>query len=125
MKKFLFLVDDDPDEFFFFREAIAEINPDYECFTCSDGQEALQQLIQEKIKPNFIFLDLMMPRMDGKDFLRQIKKIPRLSQIPVIIYTDSKYRNDIEESLKLGAFSVVIKPFGIDGIVASIKKIIE
>src|SRR4051812_15803213 len=112
MKKSVLLIDDDPDELVFFREAVADISLDYECLTSTDGEETLQQLIQEEIKPNFIFLDLIMPRMNGIDLLRQIKKIPHLSQIPVIIYTSSQYVNYLAQCLESGAFSVAHKVYG-------------
>ena len=125
MSKSVFLIDDDPDESFLFLDAVTEINRNYECFTCTDSQEALQQLVQEKIKPDFIFLDLNMPRLKGNEFLRRIKKMPQLSQIPVIIYTTSKFKNDMEESLESGAFLFLTKPFKRDDLIAAIRKIIE
>ncbi|HXL57967.1 MAG TPA: response regulator [Chitinophagaceae bacterium] len=125
MSKSVLLIDDDPDDLMFFREAVIEINPAYKCFTSTNAEETLQQLIKEKIKPNFIFLDLNMPRINGKDCLRQIKKIPWLSQIPVIIYSTSKLKKEMEEVLKLGAFRFLIKPSTLPDIIAAIKKIIE
>jgi CheY-like chemotaxis protein len=124
MKKLL-LIDDDPDEHYFFRQAIREINPNYECFTSDEEHETLHELIEEKIKPNFVFLDLNMPRMKGNDFLRQMKEIPHLAQIPVIIYTTSMFNDEIKESLKLGASSFLTKPILYEDTVASIKQIID
>jgi CheY-like chemotaxis protein len=60
--------------------------------------------------PDFIFLDLNMPRMNGKQFLAEVKKIKTLQDIPVIIYSTSTDKKDILDTIELGAVYFLEKP---------------
>lgn len=57
----------------------------YHVFTAANGREALEQLRVMPLKPCVIFLDLMMPVMNGNEFLNVIEKDPELSKIPVVV----------------------------------------
>src|SRR4030095_16900984 len=96
--KILLIVDDDSDDIQLFCEAVAEINETFHCFSAGNGEEALQLLKSAIVKPDFIFLDLNMPRMNGKQLLVQLKKDPKFAKIPVVIYSTSKIKTDIEDS---------------------------
>ena len=106
----VFIVDDDQDDRDMFCEVVKEINERINCKVFSNGQEALQVLQKHEVLPNFIFLDLNMPRMNGKQFLTNIKNMPCLCSIPVIIYSTSKLDEDKEETKKLGAEYFLTKP---------------
>lgn len=98
------LIDDDIDDQEIFALVLKSLNPSITCITASDGIEAIQKLtMEETLNPDFIFLDLNMPRMDGKECLQEIKKIDRLKGIPIIIYSTSSEQKDILETRKLGA----------------------
>jgi CheY-like chemotaxis protein len=60
--------------------------------------------------PDLIFLDLNMPKMDGRQCLAEIKKLPRLEQIPVIIYSTSADDREIGSLLAAGASAWLSKP---------------
>ncbi len=106
-----YIVDDDAEDRDLLIEALYSIDKGGQCFTAKNGEEGLQKLAEDVIQlPDFIFLDLNMPRLNGKQFLIEIKKIKRFSHIPVIIYTTSSYANDREELKLLGAFDYIIKP---------------
>ena len=119
MKKTIMIIDDDPDDVQLFCEAVAEIDPLYNCLVAYNGEEALKLLQNINTTPDFIFLDLNMPRMNGKQCLAQFKKIPLFS-IPVIIYTTSKLKKDIEECLRLGAATFLTKPMKFDALIKGI-----
>ncbi len=107
----ILLVDDDEDNHTLFIEAVKDVteNLDYACVT--SGEEALRILKETTLPlPDFIFLDLRMPRMDGKDCLKQIKKIDRAKDIPVIIYTTLRREEDVIETQVLGAAYFLEKP---------------
>jgi len=104
------LVDDDEDDKEIFCIALEKIDPAIDCITASDGREALSILSDESFTPDFIFLDLNMPRMDGKECLKEIRKKSRLNHIPVIIFTTSSAEKDKEETKQLGANSFITKP---------------
>lgn len=102
-KKLLMIVDDDKDDRSFFRSAIRKYNPTYVCIEAENGADALQQLRTTEQLPDFIFLDLNMPKLDGRECLKELKKDKTLKKIPVIIYSTSEYKLDIQVTKELGA----------------------
>src|SRR4030095_14758078 len=122
--KILLIVDDDSDDIQLFCEAVAEINETFHCFSAGNGEEALQLLKSTIVKPDFIFLDLNMPRMSGRQCLVNLKKDPDFSHIPVIMYTTSKVDRDVEDSLHLGAVSFITKPNKFDHLVKEISNVL-
>ena len=104
------LVDDDDDDKEIFCLALAEVNPAIECHIASDGIEALEMLKDSSFAPDFIFLDLNMPLMSGKECLIEIKKRRHLENTSVIIFSTSAAQKDIEDTAELGASSFITKP---------------
>jgi CheY-like chemotaxis protein len=125
LPELILMVDDDADDRQFFKEALHEIYPSIECSTANDGIEALEFLKSSKRMPDFIFLDLNMPRMDGKKCLVEIKKNKRLTNIPVIIYSTSKHEEDEKETFKLGASAFLKKPYTFEEICNIIASVIQ
>ena len=80
--KFTILIVDDSD---ITRNSLKSFFEDYnlEVITCSDGLEGIQKTIE--IKPNLIFLDLLMPNLNGVKMLQVMKVIKDIKQIPVIV----------------------------------------
>jgi CheY-like chemotaxis protein len=105
-----FLIDDDADDQEIFLSIVEKISPSVQCITANNGQEALQKLTHENIKPDLIFLDLNMPLMNGKQFLKACNLLDNCKQIPVIILTTSSDRKTREETLSLGARDYITKP---------------
>lgn len=94
----ILLVDDDVDDRKYFVSAVKEIDATIECVTAKDGQQALELLRNGDLSlPDYIFLDLRMPRISGKQCLLQIKEDERLKDIPVIIYTTSRELEEAED----------------------------
>jgi len=109
--KVFLVIDDDPDDRYFFSEAIKKIDITARCMMATNGEEALNQLRNGTPRlPDLIFLDLNMPRMDGRLCLTELKRDPILKSIPVIILSTSSSRNDIDETAKLGAAYFITKP---------------
>jgi CheY-like chemotaxis protein len=109
--KIVLIIDDDEDDRSLFFDAVKEIDPRVKCISALDGRDALVLLRNKDITlPDYIFLDLNMPRLNGKQCLIELKKDPRLSKIPVIIYSTSKRIEDIQETKKLGAENFITKP---------------
>ncbi len=107
----ILVIDDDFDDRQILIEALAEIDTNIECHTANDGVDALTLLSDNSLPlPQVIFLDLNMPRLDGKQFLVERSKIARLISIPVVMYSTTKRNEDIEETKKLGAFDFISKP---------------
>jgi CheY-like chemotaxis protein len=107
----LMIVDDDADDRMLFVQSVKEIDETIECIVAKDGQEALKLLSQPQFElPNFIFLDLRMPRVGGKRCLIELKKDERLKNIPVVIYTTSREVKESQELKELGAVHFISKP---------------
>lgn len=106
----LFLIDDDVDDHEIFQSALAKVNRDLVLLTATNGYDALQVLASVNVLPDYIFLDLNMPRMGGMQFLKEIKKSDTLKNIPVIIYSTSSNPNDIQKTRELGAVNFITKP---------------
>jgi DNA-binding response OmpR family regulator len=88
--------------------------------TATDGQNAIYTARHEQ--PDLILLDIMMPRMDGYDFLRQYRQE---RQTPVIIITAREEETDAVVGLELGADDYVIKPFRMRELVARIHAVLR
>ena len=121
-----FLVDDDPDDHEIFSIAMKDANSTSICVTAKNGLDALEQLQSNKLFiPDYIFLDLNMPVLDGKQLLIEIKKMDHLKDIPVIIYTTSSREMDIEETRRLGASHFIVKPYGMSRLTEILSSIFE
>lgn len=106
-----FLADDDPDDVDLFADVLRDVDPAITLHTAGDGEETLAKLRSEsEALPDLIFLDLNMPRMGGKECLRELKGDPQLQPVPVIMYTTSSQSRDIEEAMQNGAVCFITKP---------------
>jgi CheY-like chemotaxis protein len=119
----ILLVDDDSDDQLLFQEVIHEIDSSMVCETANDGDEALLKLRQSSAKPDLIFLDVNMPRMDGRTCLRYIRESPDLSHLNVVIVSTFISRSD-EELFLLHNASYIEKPNEYEKLVAELKKYI-
>ncbi|HYG16930.1 MAG TPA: response regulator [Bacteroidia bacterium] len=106
----ILIVDDDHEDRELLEEAIHEIDSSIKCRTATDGREALALLQNMDDAPDMIFLDLNMPKINGKQCLNEIKKTERFNTVPVIIYTTSKLSEDIAETRNMGASCFITKP---------------
>lgn len=107
----ILVADDDEDDKAFLMDAFSEIGilPENVIMT-SDGVELLHALSDFKNKPCIVFLDLNMPRKDGRETLREIKSSNMLSHIPVLIFTTSNSREDILSAYRAGGNTFFTKP---------------
>jgi CheY-like chemotaxis protein len=110
-KKPILLVEDDSIDVMTVKRALKEINVANKLVTAANGEEALAYLRDEKNeKPCIMLLDLNMPKMNGLEFLSEIKKDEVLKKIPAIILTTSKEDHDRLKSFSLSAAGYMIKP---------------
>jgi CheY-like chemotaxis protein len=121
----IFLIDDDEDDCTFFREAMRQIDPVATCTTARDGITALNHLETCKTLPDYIFLDINMPRMDGRQCLREIKHDQRLKSIPVIVYSTSEPSREAPELIAQGAVEYIQKPVFLHEIIVAIAKVLH
>lgn len=88
----------------------------YRMVTASDGQEAL--FVARHEHPNLVLLDIMMPKMDGYQFLSSFR---RENQVPVIVLSAKEEETDTVLGLELGADDYVIKPFRMRELLARVR----
>ena len=94
-----------------------------------DGEELMDYLLQRgkysdsenSPRPGLILLDLNMPRMDGREALKEIKSNPELRSIPIIALTTSHSEDDIARVYQLGANSFITKPVSFESLVETIR----
>ncbi|MEO8253737.1 MAG: response regulator [Flavobacterium sp.] len=120
---FLF-IDDDSDDTELFQEALSEVDASAKFFNASNGIKGLSKL-EEIEKPKIIFLDVNMPEMGGFDFLATIKNQQQYKDIPVLIYTTSSSRQDIQTAGKLGALCFITKPTDFNQLKEILQKVID
>jgi DNA-binding response OmpR family regulator len=106
----IFYADDDSEDCELFTEALRQIDPEIKSIIAKDGREALAYLNNTRDLPDYIFLDINMPLIDGKKCLIEIKRSVKLNTIPVIMYSTTSDTNEIHEYYKLGAHDFLIKP---------------
>lgn len=121
-----FIADDDIDDQELFIKALKEIDQQCHCITALNGEEALFKLINEKTNlPDLIFLDLNMPKVNGKQCLKEIKLNLMLQNIPVIIYSTSAAVKEMQETTQLGAALFMQKPSRFSELCHSLTQIIS
>jgi DNA-binding response OmpR family regulator len=123
--KKIILIDDDLDEAELFNDALRFIAQDYNFTSFSDGLEALRQISTQEPLPNFIFLDLNMPMLSGKDVLKRLRATRQGENIPVIIYSTSITESDINETEQFKVLEYLQKPETFEVLCAKLSGIIK
>lgn len=108
MSKCVLIVDDEEDVRTIAQMGLS-MKAGWNVLTASSGQEALVMAVTNK--PDVILLDMMMPDMDGRATLQQLKANPATRQIPVILVTAKVQKSDQESFAELDVAAVFSKPF--------------
>jgi CheY-like chemotaxis protein len=109
-ERHILLIDDDLDDQELFGMALKKIVPPAGCLFVNDGILAVQKLQNEPgLTPDIIFVDINMPKMDGIECLTELKKMERLKQVPIYIYSTTGDPDMIAESKNLGAEDFIQK----------------
>lgn len=107
----LLLVDDDQDDRFLFKEALAEADNSVEFTEAANGADALEKLMSGKVSlPDLIFLDVNMPRMNGLDCLKYLKENIRFKDVPVVMYSTAASDDYQKKCINHGAKLFIEKP---------------
>jgi CheY-like chemotaxis protein len=105
------IIDDDPDDQEIFLMCLKNVIKDIDCLTADDGIEAISMLTStEEYTPDYIFLDVNMPKMNGIECLKQIKKMDRLVNTKIFMYSTTSESSVMKISKELGAEDFIIKP---------------
>jgi CheY-like chemotaxis protein len=124
------LVEDSPGDAWLTREAFREANASIRLHVACDGAEAMEFLQREGAfsdspRPDFIVLDLNLPKMDGREVLAEIKGDDSLKTIPTVILTTSDAEADVLRSYELQANCYLTKPVQLDEFEKVVKSINE
>lgn len=116
-EKYLLYADDDSDDQEVLCDMIGSIDPQLEVVSVENGAQALEflrELPANGIYPCFIILDVNMPLVDGIQTLRLLKADNELKGIPVVMFSTSSQKKDVDLCLKLGAQDYITKPIHSD-----------
>lgn len=127
----ILMVEDDPDDAELALLALQAQNIVNNIVIVHDGVEALDFLFGEgKYKgrnlshqPKLILLDLKMPKLDGLEVLKHLRKDARTCAIPVVMLTSSKQDPDIKKAYELGVNSYIVKPVDFDQFADTVAKL--
>ena len=108
MQKTILLVDDDEEEFYIIKLALDMAEVNYDC-VWANGLEHATQLVRD-VQPDFVFIDINMPRYNGISCLEQLKKLKQLQQSVFVMYSTYISDEDHEKALQLGANHCIHKP---------------
>jgi CheY-like chemotaxis protein len=115
----ILVVDDDPA----IRDVVADILEicEYRVVTAVNGAEALEKIRQEP--PAAILLDLMMPVMNGWDFLRACRNEQPCSRVPIVVMSAARDASDV--ATDLGAQGFLPKPFELDAVLSVVERVVR
>jgi len=116
-KGIVLVVDDSADSLEMLNEAL--VNEGYTIFVAMDGQQAIT--IAERMGPDVIIMDAIMPNMDGFEACRQLKKNRELRDVPVIFMTGLSDSEDVLRGLNAGGVDYVNKPVNLDELTARLR----
>lgn len=126
----ILLVEDSPRDAELALEALETHHLANEVLHVRDGADALDYLYRRGPfagrpdgEPALVLLDLKMPKVDGMEVLRQIKRDPALKMIPVVVMTSSREDQDLLTSYQLGVNAYVVKPVQFHAFVEAVKQV--
>jgi CheY-like chemotaxis protein len=113
------VIDDDED----IRTTLQEVLRDqgFTVACAANGREALDMLLRDELNPALILLDLAMPEMDGYEFRQEQQKVPRLAQIPVVLF--SGQADAAQAAKSLNAAALMPKPLRLEGLVTLVDQL--
>lgn len=116
----IMVVEDDPNLLEGIR-AILELDKRYTVVTAQDGVQALHYLRTSPVLPDLIVSDIMMPHMDGIEFLTEVRKEQRWVSIPFIFLTAKSDKSDQQRGKMLGVDDYLVKPFDTEDLLIAIE----
>ena len=124
MEKKILIVDDEAHIRMLIGQTLEELEDDgVEFLTADNGASALE-LIQSE-KPDLVFLDVMMPKMNGMDVCQKVKKELALSDVYIILLTAKGQELDRQRGQEVGADVYMTKPFDPEALLSKAKQVLE
>jgi two-component system, chemotaxis family, response regulator Rcp1 len=117
----VFLVEDNPADVLLTRVALSQLSLPLKIFVAKDGEQALQMLRSPDFRPQLVILDLNMPRLDGQSVLQQYHP----EDVPIVIFSSTQNRAEVQRALALGAREYVQKPIGFESYSLAVRGIVD
>lgn len=117
-------IDDDQEDLEIFYKAVKTVNPLAKCLLARDAKEALN-ILRDAIVPDYIFLDIHMPKMDGKTTLAELRQNKKLEDVPVVMYSTKINPSETEEYSALGANQFLNKHNDFRGLCNSLESLLK
>jgi CheY-like chemotaxis protein len=121
----ILLIEDDVIEIMKFNRVLKTLGMNHKVIEANNGEEALEILKVKEVIPDIIVLDFNMPKINGIEFLRILKKDDFLKYIPAILLTTSNNHTDVMECYKIGIAGYIIKPLKYEDYLDRIKTLLE
>ena len=121
----IFLIEDDVDDIELLEVSLKDNKVDYSMDVVMEGDKVQDYLRNCKKLPNIIVMDFNLPRVHGREIIKQIKSNAEFRNIPLLVLTTSTAKEDIEYSYKMGADSFITKPTTIQGFNATVGTIVQ
>jgi len=124
-KRQCLLIEDDLDDQEFFLIAMANVDPAMQCTVADNGVEALEKLDEHRLYvPEFIFIDINMPFMNGIECLQKIKQLPHLHESRVYMYSTAEVMN-FPASVGLGPNNFIVKRNSLEELTEILRSIVD
>jgi CheY-like chemotaxis protein len=124
--KVVLLIDDDKEDQEIFSDAVREVDESVSFLSEFNSDQAIDNIFAMKdTRPEIIFLDLNMPRLNGKQLLADLKKDPDMSKIPVVMCSTFFGERDVVEIARLGAVHHLVKPTKFNELCQEIARILR
>jgi CheY-like chemotaxis protein len=117
----VFLVEDNPADVLLVRVALSRFPIPLKLSVAKDGEQALRMLSSVEFHPQLIILDLNMPRVDGQAVLQQYQG----KTIPIVIFSSTQNKTEVQKALALGAREYVQKPIGFEPYADAVRGIVK
>jgi putative two-component system response regulator len=116
----IYLIDDDD---IHLTTAELFLKDEYEVHKAKSGQEALDNITNNKFIPNIILLDLTMPNMTGWEVFKRLRQIDSLKNVPIAFVTSIAEAEEKKKAFKMGIADYILKPFNMTELKGKVKDI--
>ncbi len=124
MNKKVLIVDDEPHIRMLIEQTLEDLEDEGVTLLMAENGEQALQIIEEE-RPNLVFLDVMMPKMNGMEVCQKVKKELKLSEVYIILLTAKGQEVDRQKGLDMGADRYMTKPFDPDEMLSIAEEIIN
>jgi CheY-like chemotaxis protein len=120
----ILLIEDDAIEILKFNRSLIKLREVHELIEAHNGENALD-ILAENSQIDLILLDLNMPKMNGFEFLKQLRIDPNLKYIPTVVLTTSINRSDLKQAYSIGIAGYLVKPLKYEDYVLKIASLLN